>query len=132
MLCQDAWSAPYEPVTGSPAVVTATFRSVPPAAVTAMPCAGSAPRALFPGVIVTTGPVGVGFAEGDADAAPGAADDAAATGCTEVVPEDPVQAVTVNASAAPAATAETPRIALMSTRYLTQGNRARAAPSIRT
>jgi hypothetical protein len=72
---------------------------------------------VFAGVIVTTGPAGAGFAAGDADE-PGRAGDAAAAGCNVVVPEDPVQAVTVNASAAPAATAETARIALMSNTIL--------------
>lgn len=125
MLCHEARSAAYVPVTGSPAVVTATFCSVPPVAVTVIPCDGSAPAALFPGVIVTTGPAGDGFANGDADAevdadaAPDRAGDAAAAGCNVAVPGDPVQAVTVNASAAAAATAESGQIALMSTRYAT-------------
>ena len=115
-------------------MVTATFPSVPPAAVTVMPCAGSTPRAAFPGAIVTTGPAGDGFAEGDAGAgdAPGRADEVAASCFTAVVPEDPVQAAAVNASTAPAATAESARIALMCTRYLTSDKRDTAALALRT
>jgi hypothetical protein len=109
VLCQEAWSAEYVPVTGSPAVRTATLLSFPLAAVTLIPCDGSAPVAgcpvaLFPGVIVTTGPAGDGLT-GAEDAARGA-DEAAATCFAKPDPADPVQAVTVRASTAPAATAE--------------------------
>ena len=49
MLCQEARSAAYVPVTGSPRCVTATFFSVPPAAVTVIPFDGSAAgRAVRP------------------------------------------------------------------------------------
>ena len=44
------------PATGSPEARTATWVSVPPAAVTVMPAAGSASWAPFAGVIVTRGP----------------------------------------------------------------------------
>ncbi len=66
MLCQEAWPAEYVPVTGSPAVLTVTLRSVPPAAVTVIPFDGSAFAAPFPGVIVTTGPAGDGLPDADA------------------------------------------------------------------
>jgi hypothetical protein len=71
-------------------------------------------------VIVTTAPVGDGFADGEAAApcAPAGEEAAPFAVVRVVVPGDPVQAATVNASAAPAATAENARIALMSTRYL--------------
>ena len=121
MLCQAVWSAEYVPVTGSPAVLTLTLRSVPPAAVTVIPFDGSA-FAAFPGVIVTTGPAGEGLT--DADAAPDALPDAGAALDDEpmlaapVVLPELVQAAAVTASAAPAATAESVRIALMPTRYL--------------
>jgi hypothetical protein len=105
------------PVTGTPAVVTATLFSVPPAAVTVIPFDGSAPPAPFPGVIVTTGPAGDGFPVGEADrpadcAAPLAPDFSMA------VVVLPVQAATVSASVAPAVKAENARIALMPTPYL--------------
>ena len=109
MLCQEARSAEYVPVTGSPAVVTLTPCSVPPAAVTVIPFDGSAPRVPFPGVIVTTGPAGDGFAAAEAwplAAAPLAPD------FSMMVVLLPVQAVTA-ATSAPAAIAETTRIALM-------------------
>jgi hypothetical protein len=68
-------------------------------------------------VIVTAGPAGDGVAFGEAVAgaedAPWRADEVAASCFTGVVPEDPVQAAAVNASTAPAATAESARIALM-------------------
>jgi hypothetical protein len=88
-----------------------TLCSVPPAAVTVIPFDGSAPRAPFPGVIVTTGPAGDGFAV--AEAWPPAADPLAPAFSMMVVLL-PVQAVTA-ATSAPAATAETTRIALMQT-----------------
>jgi hypothetical protein len=99
-------------------VLTATFFSVPPAAVTVIPGDGFAPLAPFPGVIVTTGPAGDGRAEAEegADLGTRFADDAVpppAAAAGTVVP-DPVQAATVSASAAPAVTAENARIALMS------------------
>ena len=47
---------------------TLTFLSVPPDALTVIPFDGSAPRAPLPGVIVTAGPAGVGFADGAAAA----------------------------------------------------------------
>jgi hypothetical protein len=94
-------------------VLTATFFSVPPAAVTVIPFDGSAPLAPFPGVIVTTGPVG----EGEAARAPADAVPPFAAACTVVVPL-PVQAVTAAASAAQAARAQNARIALISTLHL--------------
>ena len=119
MLCQEARSAAYVPVTGAPEVVTATFFSVPRAAVTVIPWDGSVPVAPFPGVIVTTGPVGDGEAAADAPPA-GAPADAVppfAAACTVEVPL-PVQAVTAAASAAQAVRAQNVRIALISTLYL--------------
>ena len=99
------------PATGSPVVLTATFFSVPPAAVTVIPGDGFAPLAPFPGVIVTTGPAGDGFA--DAEAGPPAVAAAPlAPAFSMMVVLLPVQAVTA-ATSAPAATAETTRIALM-------------------
>ena len=106
-------------MTGSPAVLTLTLRSVPPAAVTVIPFDGSASFEPFPGVIVTTGPAG-GVADGDAPDAlldEPALDDEPMLAAPVVLPEL-VQAATVTASAAPAATAESVRIALMPTRYL--------------
>jgi hypothetical protein len=115
VLCQEAWPAEYVPVTGSPLVRTATLFSVPPAAVTVIPFDGSAPVAAFPGVIVTTGPAGEGFAEAEAEcpaALPADCADPLAPVFSTMVVVLPVQAVTV-ATSAPAATAETTRIALM-------------------
>ncbi len=108
VLCQEERSAEYAPATGSPPARTATLFSVPPDAVTVIPLAGSAPPAPLPGVIVTAGPAGDGFAEAEGDAAP-----------PVLVFETlavvlPVQAVTA-ATSAPAAMAETTRIALMQT-----------------
>jgi hypothetical protein len=120
------WSAEYVPATGSPAVLTLTLRSVPPAPVTVIPFDGSA-FAAFPGVIVTTGPAGW-VAGGEvgrrgvpgADALPDAEAglDAEPMLAAPVVLPELVQAATVTVSAAPAATAESVRIALMPTRYL--------------
>src|SRR6202012_3961567 len=107
-------------VTGSPAVLTLTLRSVPPVAVTVIPFDGSA-FAAFPGVIVTTGPVGEGLTDADApDALPdaGAALDEEPMLAAPVLLPELVQAAAVTASATPAATAESVRIALMPTRYL--------------
>ena len=111
MLCQEARPAEYVPVTGSPLVRTATFLSVPPAAVTVIPFDGSAPAAPLPGVIVTTGPAGDGLAAGGRVRPPGCAAPLAPVFPKTVVVL-PVQAVTAATSAA-AATAETTRIALM-------------------
>ena len=97
--------------------VTATLFSVPPAAVTVIPFDGSAPLAPFPGVIVTTGPAGDGFAEAPAAARPPTRGPARRRLLDAVVVPLPVQAATAAASAAPAARAETARIALMSTLY---------------
>jgi hypothetical protein len=126
VLRQEAWSAEYVPGTGSPPERTVTSCSVPPAAVTVIPFAGSAAFAPFPGVMVTAGPVGVGFAvaegpvlEGTVEAewpaalaAPGAVPPALVFPVLLVLL--PVQAVTATTSA-PAANAETTRIALMPT-----------------
>jgi len=117
VLCQEPRSAEYVPVTGSPLVLTATFFSVPPAAVTVIPVDGSAPPAPFPGVIVTTGPAGDGFAEGEADRPADCAGPLAPDFSMPVVVL-PVQAATVSASAAPAVKAENARITLMPTPYL--------------
>ena len=103
-------------MTGSPAVLTATLRSVPPAAVTVIPGDGLAPLAPLPGVIVTTGPAGDGRAEGAADRPAGP--DPPAPVYSMMVVVLPVQAATVSVSAAPAATAESARITLMPTPYL--------------
>jgi hypothetical protein len=92
-------------------VATLTLCSVPPAAVTVIPFDGLAPLAPFPGVIVTTGPAGDGFAVAEAwplAAAP------LAPAFSMMVVLLPVQAVAA-ATSAPAATAETTRIALMQT-----------------
>jgi hypothetical protein len=119
VLCQEARSAEYVPVTGSPLVLTATFFSVPPAAVTVIPLDGSAPLAPLPGVIVTTGPAGDGFAGAAAEWA-GALPAGPAAPLAPVFPMTvavlPVQAVTA-ATSSPAATAETTWIALMPTLY---------------
>jgi hypothetical protein len=114
VLCQDAWSAEYVPATGSPPVRTATFFSVPPAAVTVIPFDGSAPCAPSPGVIVTAGPAGDGFAAAEAEWPAAFPTGAAAPPAPVfwIVVVLPVQAVTA-ATSAPAAIAETTRIALM-------------------
>jgi hypothetical protein len=100
-------------------VFTATFFSVPPAAVTVIPFDGSAPLAPFPGVIVTTGPADEGEAVAEAPPARAPADAVPpfAAACTVEVPL-PVQAVTAAASAAQAARAQNDLIALISTLYL--------------
>jgi hypothetical protein len=77
--------------------------------VTVIPFDGSAPCAPSPGVIVTVGPAGDGFAA--AAFPPGAAAPPAPV-CWIVVVVLPVQAVTA-ATSVPAAKAETTRIALM-------------------
>src|ERR1700735_5860174 len=66
-LCQEVRPVEYVPVTGSPEVGTVTFLSVPPAALTVIPVAGSAVLSPPPGVIVTAGPAGGGLAFGDAE-----------------------------------------------------------------
>ena len=68
LLCQEVRPAEYVPLTGSPEVATVTFLIVPPDAVTVIGEPGSAALTPLPGVIVTAGPVGVGLAEGLADA----------------------------------------------------------------
>jgi hypothetical protein len=102
-------------------VRTVTSLSVPPAALTAIPFAGSAAFAPPPGVMVTTGPAGDGVA---AAAGAPAAEWPAALAAGDAAPLAlvfpvlvtvlPVQAVTA-ATSAPAAIAETTRIVLMPT-----------------
>jgi hypothetical protein len=79
---------------------------------------GSAPLVPLPGVIVTTGPAGDGLAEADAGPADAEAGWAVPLGpdFSMMVVVLPVQAVSTSANA-PAATAETTRIALMATLY---------------
>ena len=106
-------------MTGSPAVLTATLRSVPPAAVTVMPGDGLAAAVPFPGVIVTAGPAGDGRAEAEAAALPPApfpadAADPLEPGFSTTVVVLPVQAPSA-ATSAPAARAETALNALMPT-----------------
>jgi hypothetical protein len=124
VLCQEARSAEYVPATGSPLVLTATFSSVPPAAATVIPFAGSARLVPSPGVIVTTGPVRDGLGAADRVPLAGALAAAAApppfTARTVAVPP-PVQAATATTSAALAAAAQNARIALISTLCLSRG-----------
>jgi hypothetical protein len=98
-----------------------TAFSVPPATVTPMPFAGSVPAALPPGVIVTAGPAGVGFALADAEA-PAALPVAPPLAAALVPPVFAtevavlaVHAVTAATSAAPVTRTEPSRITLMCT-----------------
>ena len=93
-------------------MATVTFFSVPPDAVTVMPVLGSAALASLPGVIVTAGPAGVGFADGDADAAAVPDGEPPPTYFTTVVVL--VQAASANASTDTATPPEIVRIPDMS------------------
>ena len=90
--------------------LTVTFLSVPPAALTVIPVAGSAVLSPPPGVIVTAGPVGDGLALADAEAPADEPGPLPAYLTTVVVL---VQAASASASAAPA-NAEPIWICLMS------------------
>jgi hypothetical protein len=111
---QDAWSVEKVPVTGSPAVCTETFLSVPCAVLTVIPCDGSAPDPPLPGVmVIAAAAAALAAAEADAAAAalalalalaalaPPDDEDAFPAGAA-VVPV-PVHAVTATASTAIAA-----------------------------